>query len=91
MSRRAFDELDLAVYEAHSLAESEGGATFAEMRAVHDGGLPVQRLSGMARRGLLYHDVSDGDGYSTWRLTAHGIELAEAVRSGTNREHLEAL
>lgn len=79
MARRSFDELDLAVYEAHSVAEVDGGATTSELRRCHPGPLPVQRLTGMQRRGLLWCVVS-WDGYATWTLTARGLELAGQFR-----------
>ena len=80
MKRAAFDERDLAVYEAHSLAETDGGATTSEVVAAHDGWLPAQQLAGMARRGLPTHEL-DWSGYWVWKLTARGLTLAEQFRA----------
>lgn len=72
----AFGEYDLRVFEAHSLAEQAGGATFPEMRRHHPGPLPVQRLIGLARRGLIRRDGEE------WFLTREGVRQANAYRDG---------
>ncbi len=71
-----FDDCDLAVYDAHAAAthpqtKNTGGVRTWELQRHHDGALPVQRLTGMARRGLLTYD-----GFR-WALTDDGLRLAE--------------
>lgn len=81
MARAAFDEMDLAVLDALASVATDGGtAVAADIRAAHPGPLPIQRLSGMARRGLLYHDVF-GDEYSVWLPTLTGLALAAEFRA----------
>jgi hypothetical protein len=80
MARPLFDEMDLAVYEAHSVAEVEGGAMTSELRRCHPEPLPIQRLTGMARRGLLTYEDCDWHGH-VWRITPRGLALAEEFRA----------
>lgn len=79
MKPRPFDEYDLRVFQAHSLAEDgSGGADPETLRLRHEGPLPPQRLSGMARRGLMRLDRG------RWYLTPRGI--AEAVSYQERRD-----
>lgn len=81
MARRAFDTRDLAVFDALALVATDGGgAIAADIRVAHPGPLPIQCLAGMARRGLLFHEVF-GDEYSTWIPTVRGLSLAEQFRA----------
>lgn len=69
-----FDDCDLAVFEAHSRVERDGGARYWQIRRAHDGHLPIQRLSGLVRRGLMTFD-----GYRYY-LTREGVDLAHEYR-----------
>lgn len=77
------DEYDLAVYEAHSLAEAGGLAStkqIADVMGMTPSGI-VRRLNGMARRGLLRKYYSPApDGSADWWLTVDGITAVEKLR-----------
>ncbi len=58
----------------HPQTKNTGGVRTWELQRHHDGVLPIQRLTGMARRGLLTYD-----GFR-WGLTDHGLRLANEYR-----------
>jgi hypothetical protein len=83
---RQFDSIDYEVVKAHGIASGssdEGLAPEWMIRRYHPGPLPTQRLTGMARRGLMHFDRGAGE----WRMTAEGVRLAHAFRDRASAGH----